>query len=532
MNLKNLFSWSVALLLAFTFISCDQEQPSVIAPETVSDYGSKIWSDEEIADYFVNVFERPDSPVEIEIPFLGRKHRSQLSHEDLQILVDKETKIREKYEGRTIEEVKAMTEAQWRERLEEVKRSGNIDKIASVSSYFFYVTNYDSRDWEWFDTANMSYGNMIYPYSTNPWDWNTHTDYMTSTSTTTTCRNFLTALVDYSTFTALLSSSSSNGNCFYTYPEEVLIIYGGMYKMLPGQVGNFIMSVPGDYVETDINPGFEDWTGGYPDTWNISISSPYNIPTTWNSYYSTTNVVQSSNEYQGTYAAQLELDRNFGRSLASAYFILPGNVEEGEYTASIYYGGDPQTVQMVLEIALYDDSDALIGSATGDMSVGTAGAYKLNSISYDTGNDIPKYVRFNVRQLVGQNRNDVRVDNLSLRGPVGDISLPAVFGGITSQDYVHYRNIDLDWYTYSEVETDEWRLFWRDDGEIAHVSTETVPAAGNDPNGDTYSNAFYMYWTPFSELTSEGEIFVFLGVKDIGAGWEYFEEEGVTVVYP
>ncbi len=531
MNLRNFSSLLVAMLLAFTFISCNQEQPSVVSPEITSEYGSKVWTDEEIADYFVNVFERPSSPVELEIPFLGRKHRSQLSSEELQILLDKEAKIRKKYEGRTIEEVKAITEAQWRERLE-VERSEGLNMILSVSSYFFYITSYNSRDWEWFDTANTVYGDMIYPYSTNPWLWDTHTDYMTSTSTTTTCRNFLLAMCELSTIGPLVSSSTSNGNCFYTYPEETLIIYGGAMKMLPGQVRNFIMSIPGSYVKTDLNPGFENWTGGYPDAWNISISSPYNIPSTWNSYYSTANVIQSSNEYQGTYAAQLELERNVGRSLASAYFILPGTVEAGEYTASIYYGGDPQTVQLVLEIALYDDSDALIGSATGDMSVGASGAYKLNSITYDTNTDLPKYARFNVRQAVGQNRNDVRVDNLSLRGPLGDVSLPAVFGGITSQDYVHYRKIDLDWYTYSEVETDIWQLFYRSSGQITAASAETEPAAGNDPNGETYSEDFYLYFSPYIKLWAQGELDVFLGVKDIGGEWEYFEEEGVTVRYP
>ncbi len=532
MNLLNFSSLLVALLLAFTFVSCDQEQPSVVSSEITSEYGSKVWTDEEIADYFVNVFERPSNPTELEIPFFGRKHRSQLSSEELQILLDKEAKIREKYEGRTIEEVKAITEAQWKERLEKAKRSENSNMIQSVSDYFFYITNYDSRDWDWFDIANMSYGNMIYPYSTNPWIWDTHTDYMTSTSTTSACRGFLAVMVTYSYVGYLVSSSTSNGNCFYTYPEESIIIYGGLMKMLPGLAGNFITSVPGSYVETDLNPGFEDWTGGYPDAWNISISSPYNIPSAWNSYYSTANVVQSSNEYQGTYAVQLELARNVGKSLASAYYVLPGAVEPGEYTASIYYGGTPQSVQMVLEIALYDDSDALIGSATGDLSVGDGGAYKLNSITYDTDTDLPKYVRFNVRQAVGQNREDVRVDNLSLRGPLGDVPLPAVFGGITFQNYVSYRKIDLDWYTYSEVGTDIWKLFFRDGGQITAASSETEPAAGNDPDGETYSEDFYLYYSAWIKMTYLGELDVFLGVKDIGGEWEYFEEEGVTVDYP
>ena len=531
MSIRQILISTLAVLMVVTLISCQQDQPQVVAPENSFDQ-SKIWTDEEIAHFYENDFVRPETPMEYEIQFLGRKHRSQLSPDELQILLDKEEKIRNKYRNRTIEEVQAITRAQLENQPFTGSKSENPDMIQSVSSYFFYVEDYDSRDWEWFDTANMSYGNMVYPYSTSPWVWDTNTDYMTSTSTVTTCRNFLSAMCENSDIGPLVSSSTGYSNCSNSYPEEPIVIYGGMMKLISGKSGGsddpVIASVPTSYVETNLNPGFESWSGGYPEAWNISISSPYNIPSGWNSYYSTASVTQSTDEYQGTYAAQLALNRNIGRSLASAYYVLPGNSEEGEYTASIYYGGTPQTVQLVLEIALYDNTDALIGTATGNMSVGTGGAYKLNSITLDTGTDVPKYVRFNVRQAVGQNTNSVRVDNLSLRGPLGDISLPVSWHEISDYEYEYYRKAHLEWDTWSELGTIKWALFARIGGTQYQISNDYETAAGNTSEQTFYDKSFYIHHSLAWLNVYYYGLDVYLGVQD-SEGWEYFEDDAVTI---
>ena len=520
MNFKKIFTLTMALFVVFTFTQCDQDQPSVVEPGQSAEMPA-VWTAEEMIAYF-DTFDYPEDPADYKIQFYNSRHRSQLTVDELAIVEAKEMAVKEAYSSGNFESM-----------IESEKDQGLAKITSGGSSLYFYVLSYDSYDYGVFYGAHYIYDDAGLYYASS--EWNTDTDDQTLTSDVIGARAYLHEYATYCDISTLKSTTTSNGDCFYTYPEETIIIYGGLMKMLPGQVGNFILSVPGGYVFTDLNPGLEDWTGGYPDAWNISISSPYNIPSTWNSYYSTSSVVQSSDEYQGTYAAQLISARNFEKSLASAYFILPGAVEEGEYTASIYYAGNPQTVQMVLEIALYDDSDALIGSATGDMSVGPSGAYKLNSISYDTDTDLPKYVRFNVRQAVGQSRDEnVRVDNLSLRGPLGDISLPAVFGGVTESDYESYRKIEMSWFTWSEVGTHQWKLF-RNPGSPTLVSGGAATAAGTDPNGKTYTDFdYYLFTTPWNMLTSSGELEVFLGCKDIYGGWEYFTgpNELVTIEYP
>jgi hypothetical protein len=538
MNLKRFFVTSLTLLLMFAFTQCQQEQSSIAEPRF-----NKFWTEAEIADYMAN-YDYPENVWEYERQFFGNLHRSQISAAELAEAQAVEAKIRAKYEGRTLEEVQAITAIQIQNGLIGLKTTGSDYQIASVSSYFFYVTSYDSRDWYIFDTANSMYGNMVYAYSTSPWDWDTNTNYMTSTSTTTTCRNFLSANLEFSTITGLSSSSSE-------FPPCTTGLMGGgyLFKVIPGfdpepgaGLGNIdlssgggnneILAIPGQYVFSNLNPSFENWTSGVPNAWQRSISSPYNVPTAWNTYMTTSRLTQSSTyAYAGIYSARISL-RSIGRSLASGYFLIP-QVKRltGQYIAEIRMRGNPQTIKMLFCMALYDANDNLMADSSYVMTGSTSGFYE-NQATVTVANT-PSYVRFAVRQDIGQNSNLVYVDNLKLSNPIGeDVSLPVSYGDMYYADYYSYRWTRIKWYTYSELQNAGWKLFFRNSSNnIEQVSTTYIAGQGNEPNSTYYDENFYMTYSAFANMMGEYELDVFLGCQDYAGGWEYFESDYRTI-YP
>lgn len=519
MSIRHLFISTLAILMIFTLVNCQQEQPSVVAPET-SDLASidmpEKWSEEQVIEYLAN-FEYPADRSQYKRQFFNGYHRSQLTAEQLHAA---ETAVA----------------AGDHDGLAKVVGGGSKDanKIQS-SSVYFYFTHDNYRDYDVYEDAQSLYGNMVWDYGSD--DWDTNTQYMTDTGDVWDCYDYLEEYADRSDFSYPSSSTPSGSYCgssMGAYPN--IISVNPLAKVVGGrQDNNTILTVPGSYVFANLNPGFEDWTSGLPDAWQITMTATYEVPSAWHNYFASANVFESSTEYSGTSALGIVGGRGTnGKYVTSGYFELPEGVTAGTYTAGIWHGGNTQNLTYKFHFALYDTNDALIGTeAAGNCTTGTGESYALNTLDINTSTTVPKYVRFAVNLYIGQTADSVFFDHLTLSGPTGDISLPVEFGSITDSDLVG-GDIYLDWHTYSEIETSYWQVFYEYYGDPVAVSTDSIIAAGSAPSTTYYDNKMFDFTNTnaYYQMVGAGYLDIFLGCKDYDGTWEYFEDDSVTIYYP
>lgn len=390
--------------------------------------------------------------------------------------------------------------------------------------YWFYVTSYDVLDEEDFSNASQTtgWGNILRSWMVGDdthWDTDITGMIATSYANVAACRSFLNTYAVFCTITPVSYSISPEDECLHE-------ISGGIWI----NIGFPIETVPSGYVETDLNPDFEDWTSGDPDAWLKTIASPYNIPSAWNNYYAFANVTESTSEYyNGSSSARLYQNRSFSRDMPSYYFEIPVMLRTtGYYTASIWFKGEDQNVTMHFNMTLFDDSDAIIETLTGVLT-DDDGDWRLNVIiSSDLGiNDIPKYVRFDIEQYSGQNTNYCYIDYLSFHAPNGDVSLPVFLADDIEVDlWGGGPECFVYWETSSEIENAGFSLFYEnDEEEIVLAAPEFIPGQGNSASGHEYEEYFEL-----NEDAMEVEnVFVFIGAKSINGVWEYFPDHGATV---
>jgi len=526
------------LFLALFIVQCEQNHDPLIG--FTENAMPEIWTDAQIQEYF-DTYDYPDDPLNYKMQFYNRKHRSQLSESELAEVLAIEAKVQEAYQGgKELRKQQLMQQIQNAEQMELYYPStslAKIDGVTTISAYYFYVPYQNPSDWEDFDIANMLYGLMIEPQSYNPWVWDTNTNYMTSTSTVTACRSFLVQYAQGSTITGLISSTPTSSPASSQSPPTwgYDVPLGGSGGMLAKTTGvNGTMSVPTGYVFSDLNPSFETYSGTFP-AWNVSISSPYNIPSTWNNYYAAADVSRQTSHSAGSYSAGLYLSRNVGKVLASGYFQLPSvAMESGDWYATIDYGGNPQSVVLAFEFSLYDIDDNLIGTGSGVISPETDYSFKTNMIQFGAYYDTPKYVRFAVIQQVGQNRNTVYVDNVTLTGPIGDVPLPvellsfSIPYGYSGSTYMY-----TVWETASELDNSRWWLYYRNaSGTLVKASSQSEPGLGNSSSGKVYTKSWYLYSSfrsYYNSLPSGSHCDIVLADESINGVIHFNEDKKVTL---
>ncbi len=475
-------------------------------------------SAEDVQAFFKD-FKYPKNPKDYKRQFFHGVHRSQLSPEQL-AEYEKEIQLRrmKKQPGISAQSSQVST----------LPKTASI----SVSDYFFYVDYYSSYDYYNFEDAWEIWGDMI-DWDSDYDDWNTNTAYMNDTYDVIECQEYLSFYTCCSEISDLVDSGSD-------YPDATTGLGSGSFINLSGPAGSparlaKTADIPNNYVYPDLNPGFENWGSSYPSAWNISISSPYNVPSEWNNYYRSSDVTQSTTHRSGAYSAEIYLNRNNGRSLASAYFELNySDQQTGEWSAGVYMHGNPQEVAVVFEVAFYDNSGSLILTESRRVQAVTSG-FGVQSIEGINLNTVPRYVRFNIRQENGQNRNHLWFDDVWLKGPGGDVSLPVTLSYFNGTYYAEGPNhtFDSNWKTESETDNMEFRLYYKNAaGNFIRASDEIEPGLGSSAFGKTYAKVWNLNTSMrnYYNLLDVGDSFyMVLASVDYGGVIHFYEDKAVVV---
>jgi len=512
-------------MVMIVFVACDNDKMSV-GSNNQMDVAS-LNSAEEIQQYFEE-FNYPKNPEDYQRQFYDGIPRTQLTADQItayeQVL---NNQIEELYQT-----------------LVNPAETGLAKTSTITSDYYFYVNTYKPWDDNDFQLAYQIWGPMLDWESENiaqsvmalmrptpvvSGNWNTNTEYMDYTADVIECRNFLLTYAANSGISALMPSTSAYPPAGTGGGDGEPVLLGGGTTMLAKTNGvEGILTVLPGYVYSNLNPDFETW-GAYPYAWNISINAPYNIPADWNLYYASDDVMPWTYDASYGLSTRLYLNRNTGRNLASAYFELPAeHQEQGLWSAGISFGGNDQDIMMVLVVTWFDFADQII--LTEARQILTDGPFVDQSMVDVMVSEKPKYVRFDLFQEGGQTRNYVYVDNLWLRSPVGDVSLPVILADDISATFNGVNYVFCEWETCSEIDNAGFKLFYRDaSNQITLVSNDFVPGLGNDPYGQPYSHNFYMLTAAYQYMVSQGDLYVFLGAQSYGGAWEYYENQGDMV---
>jgi len=539
------------MVICIVFLmQCNKDGIREISPIS-AEGNSYIYSDAQIAEYFKN-FEYPEDYRDYKIQFVGNVHRDDLSPGALDKLLQREVEIAA-HRALPIEvrKQKAMAKKQ------AIESAGAPMQIMTVYSITFWnVNDFDVDDWEYFDEANMMYGNQVYPWSTNPWEWGENTNFMTVYSTTIACASYLENYVDYSEIDTY-DSDSEHSDCFDGAEVDNRILKPragefGLDNILSSEQSPIDLQAISSWDRANLNPSFELYNGdvsGYPDAWALAITSPDNIPSLYN-YIETASLVtrqSSPTPEHGSYINRIQA-RNAHvisnpKGISTAYFHIPESRQEEDdtYFGTIFVRSNNTntSAKYAFSMTLYNDTGGIIGTDTRNC-LHESGAWTENQISVPTTDVAPEWVRFSVHKTDGRVSDYFYFDNMMLSNVDGDISLPVEFTGITYSNYVtdypEYRNIDVNWGTGSELNSWKFKLFHRRDGgsgAIEAVGPTEQAAAGSKSSSSTYSKRFAL--TASNAMTWMGvqnHIDVFIGCQDTNGTWEYFEANGVIVDYP
>lgn len=487
-----MFRYSLLILLSclFVFFSCEQDQPA----SPISDnFEGKIWTVEEMTAYYQNVYEWPEDPAEFVPQFYEFRHISDIKPDELALL----------------------------------KAGGGGQNTIQSSSYYFYVTDYDSRDDYDFEDCESTYGSM-FRYADSEWKMNT--DYMTNTTTVTNAYNYADNYCYRSDFSGLVSSSNPLSNCANsTYQYYPILAKTGKQAF-----GNIIATPTTGLVKTDLNPDFEDWTSGNPDAWLMPYDATYSIPVDWHRMFVSADVIQYTGlYYDGSTSCRLIIDENPKRNLASYYYELPSNVQfDGKFVAEVRTYGTAGNTVCGLGIALYDASDNLI-SGTGNVKAFTNMAFSwVNQVHEVNVTTAPKYVRFVIQQTVGQASRSIYIDDLRLSWEGNDVSLPVTYNDDLAGEMTGYptEDCDMTWSTASEVNSWRWALFSDCDHPYEMVS-DYESAMGTKATTTNYSRTFTLDEWFFDTIKYEDPQYVYLGCQDTSGEWEYFRDDQVLLEY-
>lgn len=530
-----MFKWrffltAAVLLLTFGLISCEHDT----TPPSAFDANNMpaIWTADQMQDYLAK-FEYPDDPNDLRIQFYNHKHRSQLRPDELAILEAREQKFRDRRLARS----------------NGVRPDPELPKyeLETVSSYFFWETDYDSREWGEFDDAATLWDEAGITWDSGESVWWINCGDQTSTTDVVNAQDYLDDECFYSDFTNLISSDPGVSACPISIGGNIIQLFkrgiGSEFGLLgSGEGREFAIDVDAGYVYTNLNPSLESWTSGVPDAFQINPSSPDNVPTGWDVSYFGTNYLTQDDTYEeiGSYCAELYMAQRpnvtYGNNMTTGYFDVPSDYEgaRGTWEATVMLSGDPDGAQIHFGIALFNDSQGLLDSdiAWADFLPTSAGTYGQAVVQASSGAYDIHHVRFVVRQSPARTPGRVYVDHFALSCPYGDVSLPVNWYGPDFEAELDYNNdeVTCDWTTHAEVQNLYWKLFWRDGGIITPASDDQVLGQGSTSNTTYYTNEdFELTLDAEKEVQYEGEITVFMGCVDYYGVWDYFEGDAITL---
>jgi len=522
MYFKPLIVFCLALFLMF---SCAQDPAS--APESNSFLyndettfpSTKTWSAEEVQDYFAN-FAYPENPYNYKLQFYNDRHRSQLRADELAEVLEIENGMME-HMSMPIATRKTLQ----KEALQKPRGGSGENSIQSYSSTFWFCGYYASYDWGTFNTAVYLYGDQVYWYSSQS-EYGENTNYMTNYINTMACKSYVESYCSYS-YIGTYDSDSGLEMASSDLPSGDLIIWGGFLKQSAGSGEKSIQTVPGGYVASNLYPSFENWTSGFPTNWQPSISSPYNIPTAWNTQFPSANVVQNSTyKKHGSYSAAMTMDRSRGKSLSSKYFHIPETAQmEGIWGATIWVYGETQSIELSFQITYYDSDDDIIETVIMEVDGGSS-SFERNLVESTYLNTDVHYVRFAFVQTGGRTTDTVYLDALSLYNFEGDVSLPVEFDTITEDpEWEAGNECWLEWRTFSELENAGFELWYIDDeNENQKASDDFCMGSGNKSSATIYDYQFDLNSAAVDLLWENGYLEVFIVSKSYSGEREYHDD--------